>query len=159
MLHNTSTIRAKCLAEHCAGPENEQGGGGGGGRRNYYHNRVGQGAAPGMFCLGGGGGELPKCLATAARAINFCANPEKVASGCVCVCVLLCVGVGGRLRHIFFPTSKICPKNLHNGVGVLGHDRPLSWQPKKNKQTKTKIIGGGGGECPPPPAARGAATG
>ena len=27
---------------------------------------------------GGGGAKLPKCLATAARAINFCPSPEKV---------------------------------------------------------------------------------
>ena len=32
-----------------------------------------------MFARGGGGGaKLPKCLATAVRAIQFCASPEKV---------------------------------------------------------------------------------
>ena len=47
----------------------------------------------------GGGAELPKCLATVARAINFCASPEKVAQ-CVCVCVWRGRGGGGGgLRH------------------------------------------------------------
>ena len=51
--NNTSTIRAKCLAEHCASPENDsQGGGGGGGR--YYYNGVGAEAAPGCKLRGGG---------------------------------------------------------------------------------------------------------
>ena len=70
----------------------------------------------------GGGAKLPKCLATAARAIHFCTSPEKVASGCVCVWG----GGGGRGSDTFFPTSKICPKSFHSGVGVLGHDRPQS---------------------------------
>ena len=122
------------------------GGGGGGGRNYYYHNGIGQGAAPG--CLLGGGAKLPTCLATAARAIHFCASPEKVASGCVC-------GGGGGTH---FSDFKNLSKSFHNGVGVLGHDRPLSWQPKKNKQTNTnENHRGGGGQMPPAP--RGAATG
>ena len=71
--NNTSTIRAKCLAEHCAGPENDSQRGGGGGQ-NYNHNGVG--ASPGCLL---GGAKLPQCLATAAQAITFCASPEKVA--------------------------------------------------------------------------------
>ena len=103
--YNTSTIRAKCLAEHCAGPENDSQRGGGGGGGNYYHNGVGQGAAPRDVCWGGGA-KLPQCLATAARAITLCATLAQ--RGCVCVCVG--GGGGGGDSDTFFPTSKICPK-------------------------------------------------
>ena len=37
------------------------------------------GAAPGCLLNRGGGGKIAKRLATAARAIQFCASPEKVA--------------------------------------------------------------------------------
>ena len=47
-------------------------------------------------CLGGGGGPV-KCLATAARAQNFCASPEKFARG----------GGGGGPDTFFFSDFKI----------------------------------------------------
>ena len=117
--NNTSTIRAKCLAEHCASPAG--GGGGGGGWTpthlfrpkyfvaNYYHNGVGAGAAPGCLLSRA---KLPKCLATAARAITFCGSPEKGRSGGG-------GGGGGDFDKFFLPTSNIFPKKCHNGVGVL----------------------------------------
>ena len=61
-------------------------------------------------CLGGGGAKLQKCIATAARAIKFCASPEKVARG---------GGGGGGIRHIFFFSTKDFPHTFRNGVRVL----------------------------------------
>ena len=94
--NNTSTIWAKCLAEHCGSPENDSQRRGGRGQ-NYYHNGIGGGAAP--ECLLRGGANLPKCLATAARALKHCASPEKVAQWRVCVCVCVGGGGGGTLTH------------------------------------------------------------
>ena len=64
--------------------------------QNYYHNGVGAGRRQGD-CLGGGA-KFPKCLATAARAIKFCANPEKVAQR---------GGGGGGGAPTHFPPQKI----------------------------------------------------
>ena len=114
--YNTSTIQAKCLAEHCAGPEKTivSGGGGGG---NYYHNGVGQGAAPGCVLGGGGGIAKMSCYCCASHKINFAPALKKSLSGCgcgcVCVCVCVCVrargvcvGGGGAPTYFFRQTNK-----------------------------------------------------
>ena len=94
-----------------------------------------------------------KCLATAARAGNFCASPEEVAQR-------------GGLRHIFFlPTSKNVHKKFRLGYGYY-HDRLLSWQARggggeekkeeeekkkrKKKKKKEKNIGGATAPLAPP---------
>ena len=65
-------------------------------------------------CLGGA--KSPKCLATAAQAITFCASPEKVAQrgerrgG----------GGGGTDPYLFFFRLQTFFKQIfHNGLGVL----------------------------------------
>ena len=74
-----------------------------------------------MFAYGGGA-TLPKCLATAARALKLCASPEKVAQRRVCVCVFGGGGGGGGgggFRHIFL--------QLQNFVQKIKWGRVLSW--------------------------------
>ena len=89
----------------------------------------------------GAGGKLPKCLATAARAINFCVSPEKVASGCVCVWGG--GGGGGEDSDTFPPppTSNICPNMPW----------PTAELTTKEKQTNKNENHRRGGQIPPCP--------
>ena len=95
------------------------------------------GAALGCLLRGGGGGaKLPKCLASAVRAIKFCASPEKAAQR------------GGLTPTHFSPNFKKISNTFSEWVG---HERPLSWQAKtkKQKQNKNKNHRGGGRRhCP-----------